>query len=157
MLSSFTKLYHSKNFLNFSKKFFTANTKIFKASTVSEGNKTISKSPSGEFEIKAPLDALLGCAGSCEAHMIQMMAKKQKVPIEKIEVDVKGEYDLDVIMGVKKGPNTYTQIDVETRIFSSEQDKQKLEQTVKKGMEMCPVLSTLKLAGIKITEKINFL
>lgn len=109
------------------------------------------------IEIKAPLEGVLGSVGACEVHMIELAAKKTKVDIQKIEVDIKGEYDTGVLYGTKKAPNTFDNIDMVTKIYSNEQDKAKLKETVEMGVKMCPVLNTLRLAGIKINEKIEYI
>ncbi len=46
---------------------------------------------------------------------------------------------------------------METNIKSNEIDKEKLRNIVLKGKNKCPLLETLKLAGVKIESKINYL
>ncbi len=142
---------------NAPKKNFAYGVKLFKVSVLNENNKSITKTPTESFEIKAPMEHLLSSAGNCEIHSIQFFAKKNSVRIEKIEIDLKGEFDTDVFLGDKEGRNTFTKIDVEFRIHSTEKDKVKLEEIVKKGIEKCPAMNTLKLAGIEINKNINYL
>ncbi len=131
----------------------------FKVSTVHtrESNKTTSKSEKEEYEIKAPLEALLACAGSCEVHSISFFAKKNKIPIEKIEIEIKADFDTDIFTKNKEGINTYSFIDVETKITSLEKDKDRLRETVEMGIKKCPVLNTLNLSGIKINKTIKYI
>jgi uncharacterized OsmC-like protein len=146
-----------RNLLQYSKYNF-AQIKNFKSTTVAEGTKEKTSIPDlNDIHIKTPLDVLMGALSACEVHSILFQAKKDGVKIEKVEVDAKGQYDLDVYLEKTKGKNTYTQIDVEARIKSSESDKKKLEEVVQKGEELCPVLSTLRLAGIKINSTIKYI
>ena len=109
------------------------------------------------LEIKAPLQDLLAVLGTCEINSIKFHAKFDNVAIEKMQVDCNADYDLDVYLGKTKAPNTYSFIDIQTIISSSEKDKSKLQATVEKGIETCPVLSTLKLAGIKINKSVKYI
>lgn len=131
--------------------------KFFQISVATQGSKSICKTSKEEIEIKEPLEHLLASAGSCEVHTIKAYAMWNKVQIDDIQVDVKGEYDTDFFRGKKEGNNTFTKIDVEFRIKSSETDKKKLEETVNKAVEICPVMNTLHLAGIQINKKINYI
>jgi uncharacterized OsmC-like protein len=148
-----------KNFKIFSisKKFMGYGIKSFRISAISENKKTLTNTDSqGQIEIKAPLEQVLASAGTCEIHSIQFFAKKNQVPIEKIDIEVKGDFDMDVFLGEKNGKNTFTNIDVALTIQSSEKDKKKLEETVNKGIEKCPVMNTLHLAGINIKKTVNY-
>jgi uncharacterized OsmC-like protein len=122
------------------------------------GKLTTTLSKGVTIDNRSPPEGLLGLLGACKVHSIEYQAKIRKVPIEKITIECKGEYDSEHFMGLKKeGRNTYEFINIETTIQSSEKDKKKLEEAVHKGEEHCPVLNTLKYAGIKITTKYNYL
>ena len=132
--------------------------KKFVSSSFTDGDIVTSKVGANDtLVIKAPLQDLLGVLGTCEINSIKFHAKNNNVVIQKMEVDCKAEYDLNVYLGTSKNPNTYSFIDIETRVLSIEKDRSKLEATVEKGIETCPVLSTLKLAGIKINKSVKYL
>jgi uncharacterized OsmC-like protein len=163
MLSTYNTLFRNFKFSSLSRRFFNTSTqpkspiKSFQISVATQGNKSICKTSTEEIEIKEPLEHVLASAGSCEIHTIRAFAFWNKVPIEDIQVDVKGEYDTDLFRGKKTGINTYSKVDVEFRIKSSETDRKKLEETVNQAIERCPVMNTLHLAGIQINKKINYL
>lgn len=136
--------------------FRTFAVKLFKTHNVFENGKTTSTLSDQSLQINHPIEGLLACAGTCEIGSIGYFAKLNKVPIDKIEVDVNAEYDMEHFAKKKSEPNTYKSINLEVKIFSSEQDKKKLEETVKKGMETCPVLSTIRLAGVPIKENVTY-
>ncbi len=131
----------------------------FKSITVSDKNGEISKQGDNgsQLSIKQPLQDLLACLGTCEIHSVHFCAKQSQVPIEKMEVNCQAEYDVDLFMGKKEGRNTYSSIDIEVIVSSSEKNREKLDQTVKKGMELCPIYNTLSYAGIRINKTTKYL
>ena len=131
--------------------------KHLKSQTILENGIHLSTLGNEKVDIKSPLDSIMAVAGTCEIHTIQYYAKVNNVNIPKIDIDVKGDYDMDIFMDKKQGSNTFSNIDINVKVYSSETDKNKLKQVVEKGMSKCPVVSTLKLAGAKITENVEYL
>jgi len=133
--------------------------RIFTASTTIDGNKETTKSMDiNNVLIQHPLDAFAGILSACELHSIMYEAKKSKVSIEKAEIKVIAVYDVDNFTGKNVGGrNTFNSIDVEANITSSEPNKNKLLEVVEKGENLCPLLNTVKLAGVKVNAKINLL
>lgn len=134
-----------------------SNIRTFKVSTYTEDSKCLAKVSSGTYEMKEPLEMVLANAGACEISTIKYYAKKNKVPIEKIEVDLRAEYDGDIFKDKKEGINTFSKVDVEIKIQSSEKDFKKLDQVIKKAIEKCPIINTLELAGIDVQKNILYL
>lgn len=131
--------------------------KTFKSTTVNESGKEVTSIPSqGNLEIKLPLEAFVGSISACEVHAILMIAKAQKVTIDKIEIDVKADFDMDVLMGKKEGRNTYTGLELEARVWSKD-DKAKVQAVVEKGENVCPLLNTIRLANIPVKQTIKLL
>ena len=126
-------------------------------STSFDGKTELTKCKDINSQIKAPPDALIGVLSACELHSIMHHVKANAVKVEKIEVNVDAEYDSNRYLEKAPGPNTYSYINIEANIYSSEKDKAKLEKAVAKGIERCPILNTLKLAGVPIKEKVNYL
>ncbi len=155
LIKNANKSLNYKNIYLFNRYFFAA--KFRGITTVSGGKEETKTTSVPHLEIKQPLDLLLGALSACEVHSILYNTKSAGIPLEKIEVEVKGEYDLDIYLGKKQGRNTYTSIEVEARIQSNYEDKKKLEESVKKGEEQCPILSTLRLANIPIKSTIKYL
>ena len=122
-----------------------------------ENRKNISFIGDDKIEIKKPMEMMMAVAGTCEINSIRYFAEIDDVKIKKIDVEVRGEYEMDLLIGKKEGPNTYTSINVDTKIYSEEEDKNKLAQVVQKGIDNCPVLSTLKLSGIKININTHYI
>jgi uncharacterized OsmC-like protein len=151
----FRKFYLFSCFKRFSIKI--SNIRTFKVATYTEDSKCLAKVSSGIYEMKEPMEQVLANAGACEISTIQYYAKKNEVPIEKIEVDLRAEYDGDIFKDKKEGRNTYSKVDVDIKIKSSEKDRKKLEQVINKAIEKCPVVNTLELAGIDVHKKINYL
>ena len=129
------------------------------SSSINEGDKSteIKMSNGDMMKVEHSFEDAIGLVGSCEISSIKYMAKTAGVPIEKIQVECSAEYDMDRYLGKSTQPNTFSFIDVETTITSSEKDKKKLEEAVEKGIKQCPMLSTLTLAGIKINKKTNYI
>lgn len=138
-------------------KFFTV--KNFTSNSIYETDKPISNVlSSGEhLSCKSPMEGVLGMIGACEIGAIRYYANAHKVVIEKIDVECKGDYDMDLFLEKRNDKNTFDFIDIVTTIKSSEKDKKKLEEVVNKGIQQCPVLSTLALTGMKINKKINYI
>jgi uncharacterized OsmC-like protein len=131
--------------------------KTFQTESRLENGKTITKLSNGtEIEIQSPMEQLIASAGTCEISTIGFYAKQSNVKIEDIKVKLKGEYDLDFFMGKKQGKNTLSTLDVEINIKSSESDKKKLQDTVDVAVKRCPIISSIELAGVKVTKKINY-
>jgi uncharacterized OsmC-like protein len=78
---------------------------------------------------------------TCESHTISGVFKQLKIPFEKLEVELNGEYSMAGFVGETN--NIYRLVNIETRI-------QNLEQAIDDDENLCPILYTLKLAGIKI-------
>lgn len=131
----------------------------YKSVTISDKSGEISKmgDKGTELAIKLPLQDLLACLGTCEIHSVHFCAKQSQVAIEKMEVKCQAEYDVDIFLGKKEGKNTYSSIDIDIIVTSSEKNKAKLEETVKKGMELCPIYNTLTYAGIKINKNTKYI
>lgn len=135
---------------------FTSNVKTFVVSAANDGRKILATNGKETFEVKSPMEQMLVCGSTCEIHTILMIAKMRKCSIDKVEVKMTGEFDLDTFTKDKPGKITFSKIDVQTDVYSKEEDKIKLEETVNMGMEKCPVLNTFKYAGIEINKKINY-
>jgi len=131
--------------------------KTFNASVTMENNHSMAKLSDVSLDIKQPLEMMMGVLGSCEIHTIQFHAGKNKINLDKVEIKIKAEYDVDYFLGIKQGRNTYSYIDIEVDVHSKENDKKKLGEIIEKAMQTCPVASTIRLAGIKMNEKINYL
>jgi uncharacterized OsmC-like protein len=147
-----------KNLIKFSKRTFAVKNlnSVFSYDKSNANAKT--KIGNESFEVKQPLELVLGALSTCEVHSILAQAKQRQVDISKAEVECKGQYDTDTYTEKRKDvPNTYTSVNITAKIQSSEKDKKKLEEAVNKGVQMCPVLNTLKLAGVKINEKIEYI
>jgi uncharacterized OsmC-like protein len=132
--------------------------KQMKSTSTLVNNKIIAKvgAAQEQLSIDSPFEAMLGCLGNCTIHTIMFYAGKNKVKIKNIEVDVVGEYDTDLFLGKKEGKNTFSNIDIKTRVYSTE-DQSKLNHVIEEGHKHCPVLSTLKLAGIDFKSEIKYL
>ena len=130
---------------------------MFDVTSKMEKEKTKTFISTGEVEILAPLEYFLASSSACEISSINFTAKQNSVKIEKIEVNMKGQYDPDYFTGKKEGNNTFDKIDIITNIFSSEKDRSKLDTVVNKGIQRCPMISTLNLAGVKMNKIINYL
>lgn len=146
-----------KQLLSIKSKTFAVNIKKFNAEVTLENNKSQAKLSDVAIDIKNPLEMLLGVLGSCELHTLQFYARKQSVMMEKVEIKINAEYDPSFFLGIKEGRNTYEFIDVELNVYSKEEDKKKLTEAVQAGLERCPVANTLKYAGIKFSEKVNYI
>ena len=146
-----------KPFISLNTRTFAAYLKKFNAEVSLENNQSVAKLSDVSIDIKNPLEMLLGVLGSCELHTLQFHAGKRKVPLDKVELKINAEYDSSYFLGIKEGKNTYNFIEVEVNVYSKEADKTKLAEVVQAGLERCPVANTLKYAGIKFTEKVNYL
>lgn len=131
----------------------------FKGMTVIDNIKKdeITKTNDLNLKIKTPMEAMVGLVTACSAHSIMYYAKVNNIQIEKIEINAEADFDVEVYIGKKEGKNIYEKLNLEANIYSSEKDKEKLMNVVEKGEEKCPLLETLKLAGVKVEVKINYL
>ena len=111
--------------------------------------------------IEKPFEYVLGCLGNCKILSIQHDCKERNIPIEKIEIYTQGIYNKDFILGketeTQKNKNTFESITSKIIINSSEQNKEKLEEIVKKAIAKCPIVNTFKLAGVEMKQEINLL
>lgn len=109
------------------------------------------------IKISNPINALLGLFSTCETKTIMFFAQKNNINIKDIKVNVDGTFDFANFNGKDLTiPNTYQEINAEITIESNEKDKVKLESLVQTSIDKCPVGATLKLAGIPIKHKVNY-
>ena len=129
-----------------------------KSTSTLVNNKIVAKIGTAEEQltVNSPLEAVLGCLGNCTIHTIMFHAGKNKVKINNIEVEVDGVYDTDLFLGKKEGRNTFSTINLKTKVYSSE-DQAKVKHVIEEGHKYCPVLGTLKLAGIDIKSDTKYL
>jgi uncharacterized OsmC-like protein len=149
-----------KNILNkISRNFNFSTIRNYKGTTIIDLNKNeeITNTNDLNMKIKTPMEAMVGLVSACSAHSIMYYAKLEKVHIEKIEIKANADFDVEVFLGKKEGKNTYEKFNLETNIKSNEIDKDKLSHVVEMGKNKCPLLETLKLAGVKIESKINYI
>jgi uncharacterized OsmC-like protein len=135
-------------FLKFNKYFFSL--KKFKTTTDLEGRDLMSSWDDNKVKLNEPLNVILAALGGCTIHSISAQAKSDNIKIEDIKVEVEGNYDTDYFKRKKEGRNTYENIDVNVSIKVSESDKSRIYKTLEGAEVRCPILQTLKLAGIKI-------
>jgi len=140
----------------FSRKF---SQKVYHSETKIESGNVYYKSDNEEYKlVKEPLSSLLGILGCCETKSIQFFAKSNNIDIIDIKINLEGSFDYSNFLGKDTTiPNTYKTIKAYINIKSSEKDLKKLDMIVNKGLEKCPVASTLKLAGVDINHNINYI
>ena len=130
----------------------------FKAVSNIENSKITTKVENEELKISNRVASLLGILSTCEAHTFMFNAQKHKVDIKSIEISIEGEYDFSNFYGMDKTlPNTFKEINNDITIESTEINKEKLQEIVNNSIETCPIGSTLRLAGIPIKHKINYI
>ncbi len=134
---------------------FTVNQ--YNVTVTTENHKSIAKISDGSIEVKRPLEMLLGVLGACLMHTLKYNSEQDKITFDKAEAKIHAEYDNEIFLEKKAGKNTYSFINVDIYVHTKESDKDKAIETVKKTFNICPVASTLRLAGIKMNENIKFL
>jgi uncharacterized OsmC-like protein len=141
--------------IQFFKKF---SIKQMKSTSALVNNQIVGKIGAAEEKlvVSSPFEAMLGCLGNCTIHTIMFYAGKNQVKINNIEVDVVGDYDTDHFLGKIEGRNTFSSITMNTRVYSFE-DKSKVHLILEEGHKHCPIMSTLKLAGIEIKSEIKYI
>ena len=86
-----------------------------------------------------PLEYLFISLAGCIATIGQIIAKQQRLPVRKIEVDVEGELDTDIFMGKSSdGRAGFTGIQVRTRIDADMSQAEK-EAFLKEIDARCPI------------------
>jgi len=143
------------NFYSFNLKTFTVNQ--YNVTVTTENHKAIAKLSDTTIEVKRPLEMLLGVLGTCLMHTLKYNSEQDNILFQKSEAKIHAEYDNEILTGKKSGKNTYSFINVDIYVHTKESDKSKARETAKKTFNMCPVASTLRLAGIKINENKKFL
>jgi uncharacterized OsmC-like protein len=89
-----------------------------------------------------PVELILVALGTCQEIMYSAYASVMDIPVDSVNVDVKGYLDLQGLFGMADVPAGYTDIRYETSIESTASPEQisLLAQTVESH---CPVLDTL--------------
>ena len=134
--------------------------KIVKFQAVSnlENTKITTKVENDESKISNPVASLLGLLSTCEAKTIVFNAQKHKIDIKTIKISIEGEFDFSHFYGMDKTlPNTFTEINDHITIESTENNKEKLSEIINNSIETCPIGATLRLAGVRMKHKINYI
>jgi uncharacterized OsmC-like protein len=79
---------------------------------------------------------------------------KEEAKETKVEKDSKEKQTVDKY---RNKNNMYEEVNINITIKTSEKDKNKVMEILKKGQETCPVHTMLDKAGIKLNSKINIL
>lgn len=102
----------------------------------------------------SPADLILAALGTCQGIMYSALASTMDIPLDEVNVKLKGNLDLRGLLGMGESeqiPPGFQDISYETTIRSpaSEEDLKRLIQAVEK---QCPILDTLE-RPIKVSGK----
>ncbi|MBD3187058.1 hypothetical protein GF325_09540 [Candidatus Bathyarchaeota archaeon] len=96
----------------------------------------------GDGDGPSPLFVMLGLIGSCQCTVAQFWSQKMGVKIDEMEVMVRGQINLQELLGEKDGPIGFRSFSVRTKIKSSA-PKEKVEEMMKQVNSHCPVFSNV--------------
>ena len=89
-----------------------------------------------------PVELILVALGTCQEIMYAAYASVMDIPLDSVNVDVKGYLDLQGLFGMAEVPAGYSDIRFETSIESTATPEQ-ISQLVQTVESHCPVLDTL--------------
>ncbi|MCR8928837.1 OsmC family protein [Priestia megaterium] len=98
---------------------------------------------SGSNKGPGPAELLLSALGGCLSLSFIATASLMGIKVNSLEVNVSGQLDLNVMLGLKEGNPGFNEVDVQFTVDSEADDKQ-LEELVSKAMEISPVKNSLE-------------
>lgn len=103
----------------------------------------------GDDTAANPLATLLASLAGCENATAQMIAKEMKFEIEGIEFDIKGQLDLQGLMGNPNVSPFFTSIEITAKVMTNESEE-RLHELHEKVNQRCPVYSLIEAAGVQM-------
>ncbi len=101
-----------------------------------------------------PVEALLGSLAACESMVVRVFAKKHKINLKSIRVEVEGDLDLDGLFGINKEAKIGFS-EIRSHFFiEADNTKEEIERYIDFVERTCPVQDTLTNVA-KITHTIN--
>ena len=103
-----------------------------------------------------PVELLLGSLCACQEIVIKAYASSLGITLKSVTVETKGELDLRGFLNINKDirPGFHT-VHFETKIDTSETEKEKLDLLLKLAEEQCPVLDIIQ-NPVKINGSITY-
>ncbi|GAB1786164.1 OsmC family protein [Priestia aryabhattai] len=98
---------------------------------------------SGSNKGPGPAELLLSALGGCLSLAFIATASLMGIKVNSLEVNVSGQLDLNVMLGLKEGNPGFNEVDVQFTVDSDADDKQ-VEELVSKAMEISPVKNSLE-------------
>lgn len=89
-----------------------------------------------------PAELLLSALGSCVSVAFLLTANEKGIKIKSLEVNISGQLDLKVLVGLSKANPGFNEIDVHITVSSDEDDKT-IEELVSQTMELSTVKNSL--------------
>ena len=103
----------------------------------------------------SPVDLVLSALGSCQIIMYSVLASVMEIPIEDLQVDLKGDLDLRGLLGLDKQiPAGFTRIEYHAKITSPASSEQ-LSRLVNAVENQCPLLDML-IRPVEVVGKVTF-
>lgn len=90
-----------------------------------------------------PVELLLSALGGCVSVGFVATASGMGIKINSLEVNVSGQIDLKVFLGLREGNSGFDEIDVQFTVDSDADDKQ-IEELVAQAMKLSPVKNSLQ-------------
>ncbi|MFU7592683.1 OsmC family protein, partial [Priestia sp. RMT2NF4] len=88
-------------------------------------------------------ELLLSALGGCLSLAFVATASLMGIKVNSLEVNVSGQLDLTVMLGLKEGNPGFNEVDVQFTVDIDADDKQ-VEELVSKAMEISPVKNSLE-------------
>ena len=102
------------------------------------------KMAGGTDQGPTPIDAFLATIGSCLGTIARIVAKQEKITLDKMEFTVSGEIDLDILLGRSdEGRAGFTSINVEALIESPDLNEEEKHAFLQEVDRRCPVSETV--------------
>ncbi|MHA1784092.1 MAG: OsmC family protein [Candidatus Helarchaeota archaeon] len=102
-----------------------------------------------------PASLLLASIGGCEVATCLFWSKQLDVKIDALEVSITGTFDVRGLLGIGEVDSGYRKLKIAIKITSPD-DKEKIEQLIKKVEKHCPVFNTiLKTPELVLSHKIS--
>ncbi|MDX1636734.1 MAG: OsmC family protein [Balneolaceae bacterium] len=91
-----------------------------------------------------PVEYVLGALAACQEIVVKTHAALLDITVNAVEVEVKGDLDLQGFLNISEQRAGFTSVSFETTIDTDEQDSDKLRKLKELTLERCPVLDIIQ-------------